>query len=199
MWRWRDGSSIRLGCSNRQRQYSRTPAGGNMADGWTCYFRRGILLSNPLKTKMGMGTWLEACRVGERQAGKAVNASRFPCASPSAKAEGSADISGLHTLDLQLAPSTDRKIQTFLGDENPPQLYRDCNSAVIRIPDPYSPLMTVHVFQFYPKMVEAVSKSGMMNQPITNGFPSRKDLGTIIQRLFQHTFGTHPYTFTNRP
>ena len=36
------------------------------------------------------------------QAGKAVNASRFPCASPSAKAEGSADIdiiSGLFFLN----------------------------------------------------------------------------------------------------
>ena len=131
-------------------------------DGRARTHRRGFLLSNPLQTKMGMGTWLEACRVGEMaskhvalerwlidtpwlleppkaiqqnpsrwehggwmdvpvrieeasyfrtrckqrwewvhgskpvalvrwQAGKAVNASRFPCASPSAKAEGSAD------------------------------------------------------------------------------------------------------------
>ena len=91
MWRWRDGSSIRLGCSNRQRQYSRTPAGGNMADGWTCPYA-----SSYFRTRCKQRwEWVHGSKpvtLVRWQAGKAVNASRFPCASPSAKAEGSADI-----------------------------------------------------------------------------------------------------------
>ena len=56
MWRWRDGSSIRLGCSNRQRQYSRTPAGGNMADGWTCpYASKRHPTFEPAENKDGNG------------------------------------------------------------------------------------------------------------------------------------------------
>ena len=56
MWRWRDGSSIRLGCSNRQRQYSRTPAGGNMADGWTCpYASKRLPTFEPAANKDGNG------------------------------------------------------------------------------------------------------------------------------------------------
>ena len=58
-------------------------------DGRARTHRRGILLSNPLKTKMGMGTWLEACRVGEMASRQGSQCFTLPLRLP--QAEGSAD------------------------------------------------------------------------------------------------------------
>ena len=51
-------------------------------DGRARTHRRGFLLSNPLQTKMGMGTWLEACRVGEMARQSMLHASLAPPPQP---------------------------------------------------------------------------------------------------------------------
>ena len=57
-------------------------------DGRARTHRRGFLLSNPLQTKMGMGTWLEACRVGEMASRQGSQCFTLPLRLPLSQSRG---------------------------------------------------------------------------------------------------------------
>ena len=57
-------------------------------DGRARTHRRGFLLSNPLQTKMGMGTWLEACHVGEMASRQGSQCFTLPLRLPLSQSRG---------------------------------------------------------------------------------------------------------------
>ena len=71
-------------------------------DGRARTHRRGFLLSNPLQTKMGMGTWLEACHVGEMASRQGSQCFTLPLRLPLSQSRG---VGGYDT-------DTDSTIQT---------------------------------------------------------------------------------------